>query len=213
MDKELEKEIQILIEKSKTIDENCTDYERVVLIIEITSILKKIGFYEMEEASLETEEASSISELNEAYRKLVAMKRDVRKSTFSPYVESIVDFEIDVNREYKDDMILAPKVSPPQKHTHIFSNDGFRLFEYLLKEHTPAKRGRTMTIHYYYHQLKKRKYLLVKHQPFLDWFNTTYQEKEEPIYDTKREADTKNTFRTDKHFTGLLELFKQHKNN
>lgn len=93
------------------------------------------------------------------------------------------------------------------KYEHIFSNNGFELFEYILQNHISKETGRYEDLSYYYRRLYTDKYIHQKSTPFKEWFEETYNEYFTKI---KTEIATKNPQRLNNYSTAL-EWFKSKK--
>ncbi|MGI0105665.1 hypothetical protein [Salinimicrobium sp. WS361] len=67
------------------------------------------------------------------------------------------------------------EIAPP--HSHIFAHNGFKLFQYLLKNST-FKNSRQSDIAYFYWRMynEEEKYIHVRPERFKDWFFKEYQE-------------------------------------
>ncbi len=93
-----------------------------------------------------------------------------------------------------------------QKHQHIFANNGFEMFSYILKEFVKPKniRGRFSDIAFYYHKMYEDKYIIGKQTAFTEWLNDEYEIEIGKI----KALDT--VFNPDrlKHYTHTLDKFK-----
>lgn len=96
-------------------------------------------------------------------------------------------------------------------HSHIFCNDGFELFEYILENHIASinKRGRYSDIAYYYWKMYEDNYIIQRPQIFINWFLETYQELISKLK-TKNEVENPNR---KKHYSTSLDNFKKTFNN
>jgi hypothetical protein len=126
---------------------------------------------------------------------------------YSLYLKNIIEFlEKGVLKE-----IEQPETIKDTKHTHIFCNNGFELFEYLLANFVKPKgqKGHHKDVLFCYHKLfnSKPKYIHQKTQTFLDWYNPLYEDE---INQTKTYAESKTISRESLYST-LLDLFKQQK--
>ena len=93
------------------------------------------------------------------------------------------------------------------EHNHIFSNNGFKLFEYLMKNFVTQKRGHQRDVLFCYHKLFNNDPKLIhqRTQPFLDWYNASYENE-------INQTLTYPQIRTDKReklYSRVLALFKQ----
>jgi hypothetical protein len=95
------------------------------------------------------------------------------------------------------------------KHSEIFSNNGFKLFEYLLTHiiKPTGTKGRFSDIAYYYWQMynSEIQYIHQRPEPFKRWFSKTYDN--EDIGKIKTADNLKNIDR-DKHYSNSLDWFK-----
>lgn len=90
------------------------------------------------------------------------------------------------------------------KHDNIFSNNGFVLFEYILKNFINSDKGRYEDLSYYYRRLFQDKYIHQKSAPFKEWFEDNYDESFSKI---KTEYQTKKPQRFNNYLIAL-EWFK-----
>lgn len=80
------------------------------------------------------------------------------------------------------------------KHEHIFSNNGFILFEYILNKFVSQNRGRKTDIAFYYWSMynDKRKYIHQRPEQFKKWFFDTYDNEDLGQLKTYENAKNKN---------------------
>jgi len=92
------------------------------------------------------------------------------------------------------------------QHNHIFSNNGFEIFEFLLVNHIEkvGKRGRYSDLAFYYWSLYEDKYIIQRPQQFINWFFEIYEEN---ISKLKTKAQVENGNRK-KNYTVSLDYFK-----
>jgi len=67
------------------------------------------------------------------------------------------------------------EVAPP--HSDIFTNNGFKLFDYLIKNSITENRGRKDDIAYFYRRMFDDKFLIARPVPFIAWFLLNYNEE------------------------------------
>lgn len=113
------------------------------------------------------------------------------KDSFSK-AENRSDFNIQANTDNN----VAKTV---QKNEHIFCNNGFDFFKYLLNEnHIRSKgvRGRYSDISFFYTRMKKDKYIHAGADKFRCWFQDEYIEEFSKIVITDRtvDIDRKNNY-------------------
>ncbi len=91
--------------------------------------------------------------------------------------------------------------SDTNEHSHIFANNGFILFDYILKHFISVKRGRIADLSFFFWKMHNEKHLHQRPKQFLEWFNQQYQEpidkirpysevdniKREKLYSTAKE--------------------------
>lgn len=65
--------------------------------------------------------------------------------------------------------------NPNQKHDHIFANNGFVLFKYIMENYVPFIRGWQSNLSYYYWRLFEDKFVHQRPERFKDWFVNDYQ--------------------------------------
>ncbi len=92
-------------------------------------------------------------------------------------------------------------------HNHIFCNNGFELFSYLLENYIAKDRGRYADLSYYYWRMYKDTPQLIhqRPEPFKSWFCQTYQENFEKIK-TLNEVTGQKGYR-DKNYSISLDWF------
>lgn len=95
------------------------------------------------------------------------------------------------------------------KHENIFSNNGFVLFEHILKEYVKTKRGRLRDIHFFYWSMYNNnpQYIHQRPERFKEWFFNTYKED---LGQIKTYTNTNNPDRL-KHYSNALDWFKTQK--
>ena len=100
--------------------------------------------------------------------------------------------------------VKTVEVAPP--HSHIFAKNGFKLFEYLLENHTTEERGRQSDIAYYFRQMKSDSFISSDITTFTNWFNSHYQEN---LGQLKTPTNIKEEDRKDKYSRAIEWLKKQ----
>jgi hypothetical protein len=94
------------------------------------------------------------------------------------------------------------------KHDNIFSNNGFELFEYILKKHIKPKgvTGRQSDLVYYHRKMydNNPQYIHRKPTDFFKWFDTEYSETSGQLVTYER---VKNPIR-EKDYSTALEWFR-----
>jgi hypothetical protein len=104
---------------------------------------------------------------------------------------------------------LVEKITNPittPKHENIFCNNGFILFEHILKEYVKTNRGRLTDIHFFYWSMYNNNPQLIHQRPerFKEWFFENYNEDLGKI---KNYEDIKNKDRLI-HYSNALDWFK-----
>ena len=97
-----------------------------------------------------------------------------------------------------------------KKHEHIFSNNGFVLFEYILKEYVKTKRGRLSDIHFFYRSMYNNKPQYIQQRPerFKEWFFENYNNEDLGKIKTLNEVSNPDRI---KHYSNALDWFKTQK--
>jgi hypothetical protein len=181
--------------------------EKLLLLIgNFLILIKFIGKVFLYKSGYDLREATSIEEIiriSQSLHKLLDAV-EYKKGFDIVFDKASIERKIQESEDLKSLVKLKP-IEKPQ-HSHIFTNNGFKLFEFLLNEDAPEinKRGRAITIHYYYHQLKEHKYIIVNHTEFINWFNDTFNEV---IIGTKTKEESSSNRRTDTNFNNLIKLF------
>ncbi|WP_320816206.1 hypothetical protein [Flavobacterium sp.] len=100
--------------------------------------------------------------------------------------------------------------SNAQKHENIFSNNGFVLFEHILKEYVKTKRGRLSDIHFFYWSMHNNtpQYIHQRPERFKEWFFNNYDN--EDLGQIKQTYQIENPDRL-KHYSNALDWFKTQK--
>jgi hypothetical protein len=93
------------------------------------------------------------------------------------------------------------------KHENIFCNNGFVLFEHILKEYVKTNRGRLSDIHFFYWSMYDNNLQLIHQRPerFKEWFYENYNKEDLgkiKIYDDVKNKDRKI------HYSNALDWFK-----
>lgn len=96
-------------------------------------------------------------------------------------------------------------------YSEIFSNNGFKLFEYLLDEFITKKRGRFADISFYYWKMYKNKPKYIHQNPevFRLWFCEKYDEEFSKIKTLTEVNDQKGN--RNRNYSSALNLFKTKK--
>lgn len=102
------------------------------------------------------------------------------------------------------------KKTTPEKHSEIFCNNGFILFEHILSEYVKPKNktGRYEDLSYHYRRLFGEKFIHQKPEPFRNWFMKEFNEEFSKI---KTIQQTENTQRKKDYSTALEWLRLQNK--
>ena len=115
---------------------------------------------------------------------------------------------MDVLNILKENLVQDKTNTQKPKHEHIFSNNGFELFEDILSEYVKplGKRGRLTDIHYYYWKMHEDNFIHQRPEPFKTWFYVTYEK--EDLGKIKTLHQVKNPDR-DIHYATALDWFTQ----
>jgi hypothetical protein len=94
------------------------------------------------------------------------------------------------------------------KHENIFSNNGFILFDHILKEYVKTKRGRKSDIHFFYWSMYNNdpQYIHQRPEPFKKWFFDNYNFEDLGKIKTYNNVDDPDRR---KHYSNALDWFKQ----
>jgi hypothetical protein len=188
-------------------------------MIFLDSILKTISEKTIANESNSIDRACTIKELEHSFRRIRGMKKinmyeqiNVHGQVLRPFDDKKLDFELENIKELKDFIKSKPlKIQTQEKHTHIFSNNGYELFMYIYENHLPKNKPLN-TIFFYFHQLRKdNKYIHVYYTVFKDWFNN--QEFKETLDESKSENIVTTEKRNEQTFKDTLELFQLRKKN
>lgn len=131
----------------------------------------------------------------------------------------IIDFDNDTNyfngeikhfESIKNNLTHSFETKLNIKNDHIFSNNGFELFEYILETYITAKgkKGRFTDISFYYWKMTEDKFIHRKPEYFKSWFFETYDKEDIGKMKTLLQCNTADKKR-DKHYSSALEWFNQ----
>jgi hypothetical protein len=131
-----------------------------------------------------------------------ATKSKYQNKVYLPYINSI--------NLWLSALYLRLNELEPQnniKHEHIFSNNGYQLFEHIIKKYIKPKgvRGHNSDLFYFYWRLFNDKHIHQRPTPFFEWYNEKYSED---IDQFKTLNQVKNPNR-DNHYSNSLDWFKQ----
>ncbi|MDI9309418.1 MAG: hypothetical protein QM535_04315 [Limnohabitans sp.] len=139
-----------------------------------------------------------------------------KKSILDNRVKKILDFVINeielLVKHLKNKSIINQEIEILylDKHTEIFSNNGFELFDYILKNHISekGKSGRYADISYYYWRMHTNNPIYIHQRPevFRNWFCQEYDDNFEKIKTLNDVTDKKGNRAT--HYSNSLEWFK-----
>jgi len=102
------------------------------------------------------------------------------------------------------------KSNSKEKYSHIFCNNGFEFFEYLVPNDTDRnKSGHQRDVIYFYHRMKEDKYISIMITPFLEWYNDEYGTAITQSVTIEQAEDSKGN--RDRYYSSLLSQFKQQK--
>jgi hypothetical protein len=98
------------------------------------------------------------------------------------------------------------KKTETPKHENIFSNNGFILFEHILKEYVKPKKGRQSDLIFYHRKMydNKPQYIHQKPTEFFNWFEKNYTE----VFGQLKTLSQVETIQRNKDFSNALDWFK-----
>lgn len=117
-------------------------------------------------------------------------------------LKQLDNYIVSLLNKHNDNNIIEKK----ELHENIFSNNGFKLFEHILKEYVNPNRGRLSDIHFFYWKMYNNKPQLIHQRPerFKQWFFETYNEDLGKIK-TLIQVENPNRLR---HYSNALDWFK-----
>jgi hypothetical protein len=100
---------------------------------------------------------------------------------------------------------LVEKITNP-KHEHIFCNNGFELFNHILKEYVKPTKGRQSDLIFYHRKMYDNKPQFIHQRPteFFNWFENNYDE----VFGQLKTLSQVETPQRNKDFSDALEWFK-----
>ena len=103
---------------------------------------------------------------------------------------------------------LVEKITNP-KHENIFCNNGFELFNYILKEYVKPAKGRQSDLIFYHRKMYDNKPQFIHQRPteFFNWFENNYDE----VFGQLKTLSQVETPQRNKDFSDALEWFKTQK--
>lgn len=142
---------------------------------------------------------------------LEILKQGVKTDISHPLKKDLKEINTYLRNKIKEIRINKTIKQATKRHEHIFSNNGFMLFKYLLDNFIKEKRGRNNDVLYCYWKLynAEPKQIHQGSTVFLKWFNEEYDE-ESDIIQNKTLNEVKSKTR-DNHYSMSLELFNQQK--
>ena len=108
--------------------------------------------------------------------------------------------------KYKVDVKTETTENTNLKHENIFCNNGFILFEYILKEYVRNERGRLSDIHFFFRKMyeSQPQFIHQRSETFKEWFYNNYNED---LGQIKTLLNVSNSNRN-KHYSNALNWFK-----
>lgn len=201
-----------------------SEFASCLFVLEVylfSSFFELVGAYVLKDATKAIINSSDVKELTGIYKELMQMEIINENFLFEPFDTSIIEKrkkDIPVLQGFiKSELDFKLKVEQTsgaekeeEQHQHIFSNNGFKLFEYILNKCARPKdvRGHQADVIYYYHRLKAENYV---HQPisaFLNWY-WEYTNKE--VYIQNKTLDEIKNVTKDNLFSNAFTWFKQQK--
>jgi len=98
----------------------------------------------------------------------------------------------------------TPTINKNPKHENIFCNNGFELFDHILKEYVKPNRGRKADLIYYHRKMFADNYIHQRPIEFFKWFESNY---DEVIEQTKTLSEVETPQRN-KDYSNALDWFK-----
>lgn len=199
-----------------------------ILLEQFSQFIKNCDIPELRFNIVDRKVEHNLSEIIELIkRKSIGSRRDevldlstikAQEAEIKKMIQSmeIIDYNNDTNyfqgeikhlESIKNNLIPAFETESNIKHEHIFSNNGFELFEYILNENFIKQKGikgRYKQLSYFYWRLFNDKYIHQKSEPFKNWFMKTYDDEFSKI---NTETDTETAQRK-KDYSTALEWFK-----
>lgn len=173
---------------------------------EITDIIKRksVGFVRNEIISIPDIKTQDIE-----------IKKMIQSMEVIDYDNDTNSFQNEINHfeRIKNNLTPAFETKSNIDHKHIFLNNGFELFEYILETYITekGKKGRFTDISFYYWKMVQSKFIHQKPESFKRWFFETYDKEDIGKMKTLAQCNTVDKKR-DKHYSNSLEWFKQQKN-
>lgn len=198
-------------------------YNRSLLFLQVETIIKKVIY--------ENIDNTRVFKLNKEVDKNIFIVYDYREDTtyylcfsidflnddfIEDYFISILDTLNNIDEIYNK-KCLSNEINAAQKtaketqnqYNHIFANNGYELFNYILENFIANKgqRGRYADVSFYYWKMYNNEHNYIHQRPevFKNWFCETYSDSFEKI---RTETDTTNRNRSS-NFTTALNWFKQ----
>ena len=196
--------------------------EPILLLLEsylFTSFFQLVGTYVLREATKDIINSNDIGELTKYYKELMQMEVVNENFLIEPFDSSIVEKRKKDIPVLKDSILQQMEVKsiqeqaskeekPVEQYQHIFCNNGFGLFEYLLFNCTNAGKGHHSDIIYYYHRMKRDNFIHQPQQTFLNWYfeytNNVHYIQNKPIHQV-------NSSNREMHYSNAFSWFKQQK--
>jgi len=95
----------------------------------------------------------------------------------------------------------------PLKHENIFCNNGFELFNHILKEYVKPTKGRQSDLIFYHRKMYDNKPQYIHQRPteFFNWFQNNYDE----VFGQLKTLSQVETPQRNKDYSNALNWFKQ----
>lgn len=147
-------------------------------------------------------EFRNVKEVIKTFEKILLFLNYKKLNQFNK--DEIITLKKDLNK-YQNKTPLELTSTP--KHEKIFSNNGFVLFEYILKEYVKPTKGRQSDLIYYYWKMYENEPQYIHQRPteFFIWFENNYDE----VFGQLKTLSQVQTPQRNKDFSNALNWFKQ----
>ena len=161
--------------------------------------------------SLDTFSSENIIQLRKNYNSLNAYKTlnfRLKNKGIKPINNELINHTINEIPNLISFIEKEPnKFTEENKHEHIFSYNGFVLFEYIERNHISKEKGRYEDISFYFRKMKESKFIHSNITEFIEWFSLEYNDD---IGKVKTLEQTSNPSIL-KHYSTSLDWFYNYK--
>jgi hypothetical protein len=101
---------------------------------------------------------------------------------------------------------VIKKIKTTPKHENIFCNNGFELFDYILREYVKPTKGRQSDLIFYHRKMYDNQPQFIHQKPteFFNWFENNYDE----VFGQLKTLSQVETPQRNKDFSNALDWFK-----